>query len=262
MANFNAWNWTGRGEDPQLKDRLATANREMQQLRVRGDQAVNVEPAPKPEYVPIKYNPVATQVDGYTEDQLKEYAEVAEAVGVSPVDMIVEEFKAYLRKQEFPVYDLKTVVSFMDEKSRHEGKGWGWSWLPLREKDRIKAYFGKEATRREPTWGGNMSGQDRPSSDFYSAHRHIGMGQTVSTDIYSKTVPLHALKKVAKIEQEFRHTVAFMVCDYAPAPAFKSDPFLMAVIQNNRLDEGYGRFVIDVWDEPGFGLEHMLKSGL
>jgi len=37
------------------------------------------------------------------------------------------------------------------------------------------------------------------------------------------------------------------------------DPFLMAVVPNPNLARGIGRFVIDFWDEPGFGIEHMLK---
>ena len=34
----------------------------------------------------------------------------------------------------------------------------------------------------------------------------------------------------------------------------------MAVVNNARLARGVGRFVIDFWDEPGFGLEQQLKA--
>lgn len=243
---------------------------EIEATRRHGEAALYVPPEPKkPEapYVPIKYSPVSAKLQSYSPEQIAEYAEVAAAVGVAPYDLVVEEFKTYLRGKDFPVYDLSTVVSFMDAKSKAEGQGWGWNWLPLREKDRIQAHFGTEATRRErsfrsfstdPVW----EGEDRPASDHYTPARHIGGSHVAMTQIYDKVVPLHALKKVALIEKEFRHPVAFMVSDYAPAPAFKADPFLMVVIQNNSLRTGEGRFVIDVWDEPGFGIEHMLKSGL
>jgi hypothetical protein len=39
----------------------------------------------------------------------------------------------------------------------------------------------------------------------------------------------------------------------------RPDPFLMAVIPNPELEHGKGRFVIDVWDEPGFGIGSMVK---
>lgn len=262
----NSWSWTGRGES-EVKDRIETINRAVQETRARGEAARQIEaPEPKP-YVPIKYNPVSVAIKSYTPEQIAEYAEVAAAVGVSPADMKVEEFKTYLRGKDFPVYDLATVVSFMDAKSKAEGQGWGWNWVPLRAKDVIPAHFGKEATRRERSmsWGSaseHWIGEDRPASDHYAPSRHLGRGNSVQTSPYDKVVPLHALKKVAMIEKEFRHEVAFMVSDYAPAPAFKADPFLMAVINNSNLKSGEGRFVIDVWDEPGFGLEQMLKSGL
>lgn len=48
----------------------------------------------------------------------------------------------------------------------------------------------------------------------------------------------------------------------SPAPAFRADPFLMAVVPNAKVREGVGRFIIDFWDEPGFGIDQMLKSDL
>lgn len=78
--------------------------------------------------------------------------------------------------------------------------------------------------------------------------------------VYDKTVPLHALKKVALIEKDFVGDVAFFVCDYATLPAIKyPDPFLMAVMPNNLVSRGTGRFVIDFWDEPGFGIAKQIK---
>ena len=50
-----------------------------------------------------------------------------------------------------------------------------------------------------------------------------------------------------------------MVTDYATKPEFKPDPFLMAVVPGLSDYTNGGRFVIDFWDEPGFGIERMLK---
>lgn len=79
---------------------------------------------------------------------------------------------------------------------------------------------------------------------------------------YDKTIPIHALKKVVAVEKEFtKAPVHFFVCDYAVAPQVEyPDPFLMAVIpcDNDSQARGVGRFIIDFWDEPGFGLEQQL----
>jgi hypothetical protein len=42
-------------------------------------------------------------------------------------------------------------------------------------------------------------------------------------------------------------------------PMALPDPFLLAVVWGGNVHTGEGRFVIDFWDEPGFGLEQMLK---
>ena len=90
-------------------------------------------------------------------------------------------------------------------------------------------------------------------------------------------MPLHALKKIALIENEFaKDKVRFLVSDYvlipheiirsetviakpAPPPRVYPDPFLMAVIPSRDVIYGVGCYIIDVWDEPGFGLEQRLK---
>lgn len=263
--------WTGRGER-QAPFALPRAMPETAGV----EEAVLIAEAPavaveakeeikEPEYVPLRYDEVRAGVQTFSPAALREYAEVAAIVGVTPPDMIVEEFKLYLVESGMTVFALKTVVDFMDRKSKAEGRGWGWHWLPLRDKDRLDATFGTSARRREfvKSISGDVSwrGEDRPSSDFYSP-LSFGFSGESAVPAYPHTVPLHALKKVAKIEAEFKHPVAFMVSDYAPAPQFRVDPFLMAVVENPRLRDGVGRFVIDVWDEPGFGIEEMLKSDL
>jgi len=253
---FSSAAWTGRSEELTVAERVDSVHEVV--------EVIAPEPPEPVPYIPIQYEPVSLEMDAYTPEQLKEYSEIASLVGVAPLEFVVEEFKTYLSTKEFPVFDLATVIAFMDAKSKNEGNGWGWNWLPLREKDRVEVSFGQEATRREMSmaWGASSTwiGEDRPASDHYASHRWGSrMIGASPTPIYSKIVPLHALKKVAMIEKEFGHTVSFMVCDYAPAPAFRADPFLMVVIPNSRLNEGYGRFVIDVWDEPGFGIDKMLK---
>ncbi len=179
---------------------------------------------------------------------IKEYAELAKQVGLEPTDLVIEEFKAFLNKHDIPVFNLQEVIAYMDEKAKQESKDQlGWWWRPLRKKDLLlsaMSHFGIPNRRVEPRW--------TPASDFYG-------GGSDGSRIYDKIIPLHALKKVALIEKEFSHQVAMFVCDYAPLPALNPDPFLMAVINNPRLNSGEGRFCIDFWNEPGFGLTSQLK---
>src|SRR5258706_15357895 len=186
-------------------------------------------------------------------NDLKEYAELAAIVGISPAELTIETFKAFLHEHDIPVFNLKEVIAYMDDKAKRESKNQaGWEWQPLREKDRSNdLWFGIHASRKRDNWGSEYGSITTPASDSCRGK---------STQIYDKLVPLHALKKVALIEKHFGDKVGMFVCDYAPIPAIPHpDPFLMAVIANPKVKEGEGRFVIDFWDEPGFGLQSTIE---
>lgn len=212
---------------------------------------------------------------------MDEYATLTKTLGISnphvSADLGIERFKAFLRKKDWAVFSLPTVIAYMNDKAAAESDAKaGWHWRPLRDKDNIKnARFGTPAR----AWGhGPLERQ--PASDHYKGphserqqvwsnsrqnHEEKMVDINASATPYDKLVPIHALRKVVTIEGEFagkapgNPPIAFFVCDYAPAPHIEHpDPFLMAVIDNARLSEGVGRFVIDFWDEPGFGLDKQL----
>lgn len=226
-----------------------------------------------------------------------EYEALMRSIGIANqhvgADLKIERFKVFLRAKDWPVFDLSTVVAYMDKKAQEESAAQsGWHWRPLRQKDDIRnANFGTEA-RAWQSGGGmsfNSSGISQeqvqlmalaqsaieriPASDQYrgphTTNQDIWGQRTgqphevqASAQPYDKLVPLHALRKVGAIEAEFREPVAFFICDYAPAPHIEyPDPFLMVVIDNPRLNQGVGRFVIDFWDEPGFGFGQQLALG-
>ncbi len=186
---------------------------------------------------------------------LREYREIADAVGFLPSEIAVESFKAFLAAKDMPVYSLDEVRPYMDEKAAKDSPHkLGWEWRPLRSKDVRPVGWGQASARYNGiTFGPRGVAQQEdttlPASDYYRA----------GVNAYDRLVPVHALKKVALIEREFRGDVAFFVSDYATAPHVKPDPFLMAVIPNPRVADGTGRFVIDIWDEPGFGIDRMIK---
>lgn len=214
---------------------------------------------------------------------LSEYAELASVIGIAPPDLAIEAFKAFLVEKDIPVFSLTEVVKYMDDKAAKESKDQaGWEWRPLRAKDQmLNAHFGVEAERGRDQYGSRSQGVVRPASDYYFGpheferpeHIHQGngfveTGKTIkgisgpSQSPYDKTIPLHAVRKIAAIEREFTTApVSFFVCDYALAPRIEHpDPFLMAAVNNPKLRIGIGRFIIDFWDEPGFGIDRMLKA--
>lgn len=207
-----------------------------------------------------------------TSTLLAEYAAVTKAIGFQhphiDADLRIEAFKAFLRAKDWGIFSLKAVIEYMDKKAAEESEAKaGWHWHPLREVDHLpKVLFGRAGRAQQDQMGHVRT---VTASDHYHGE-HMGRDQwsgggdhliKASGGAYDKLVPLHALRKVKEIEGEFKGNghVAFFVSDYAPAPHIEyPDPFLMAVVNNARLNQGVGRFVIDFWDEPGFGLDKQL----
>lgn len=211
------------------------------------------------------------------EEYLNEYAELAAVVGIEPPDLVIESFKGLLLKLDIPIFNLSEVISYMDDKAAKESKHQaGWEWRALRARDDRSMRFGRafEHSGR----GYSPPTPAVPASDYYAGHgtavihqwidRSEGATEEVTRQydkkaeqqVYDRTIPLHAVRRIAAIEREFKGDVAFFVSDYALMPEVRyPDPFLMAVIPNINVANGTGRFVIDFWDEPGFGIEQMLK---
>lgn len=227
-----------------------------------------VEPvvlAPVVEAFPDKPLPGAA-VSAMSEVAIAEYAAVAESIGVNTSALLIERFKLFLIKNDMPVYDLKTVVAYMDALAKRDNStGLGWEWKPLRASDTTNSLsFGTPSSYGDQFAGlmlGGFGGTPRgvrAASDYF-ATTHVSNWGSWTTTPYDKPVPLHALKRAALIEKEFAGRVVFAVSHYSTEPHVRPDPFLIAMIPNPRIAEGIGRFVIDVWDEPGFGIEMMLK---
>lgn len=215
--------------------------------------SAGAEPPRVPLAVPDKIvpSPEHTTVDAAG---FARYRAVAETVGVAPAEMSIESFRSFLADHHMPVYALPKVVEYMDAvAARDNSTGWGWQWAPLRAKDIVgdmsfgKAAFGCNVCVTSRNGVYVQVSEKTAASDFFAAK-----GAT----IYARTIPLHALEKVALIEKEFGvGKVAFLVSDYTTEGMVRVDPFLMAVILSPSTMHGAGRFVIDAWDEPGFGIE-------
>lgn len=274
MALFNSTSWTGR----EIPQRNAS-----HESNSGGGGVATVDAPPRVYPSRVDTAPkIKPRVDRNTmnEDNIAEYRRVAKEVGISDQDMLVEEFRLFLARKDWPVFNLLEVVSYMDDLTAKDNPTkLGWHWCPVRAKDaKTPMTFGRPSI---DDYGRSMK---QASSDFYQSHRFnewqnfgrggfvttLGAGnvptppdwRTMQSAAYTRTLPLHALKKVATIEREFKGgDVVFLVTDYTVAPhvVINPDPFLMAVIPNSAVAHGKGRFIIDVWDEPGFGIERMLK---
>lgn len=235
-----------------------------------------VSPLPLSDYRPpvqsIKLTP--EPAESKRAEYLAEYAELSIAIGIMPPDLGIESFKALLVKLDIPIFSLHEVIRYMDAKAEKESKHRsGWEWRPLREKDHLENLkFGTAAQRRQDQYGRQSADSVIvPATDYYAgitetAYQHKGMQVPAthrspgSSKPYDRTIPLHAVRRCAAIEKDYKGPVSFFVSDYALAPQIVNpDPFLMAVIPNLNVGNGTGRFVIDFWDEPGFGIEQMLK---
>lgn len=227
--------------------------------------SVAVVAEPMPEVVPVRPFPGKPPRSALTpelsEEAYAEYSAMADSVGFKTPALLIERFKLFLVKHDLPVYELKTVVEYMDALAERDNPtGYGWSWKPLRAIDgETSVSFGRPSSAEMYRFMGDMNREQVAASDYF-ATAHYGMGGSYRVAPYGSVVPLHALKRVALVDAEFgAGTVVFAVSDYQTEPHTPPDPFLIAMIPNPGLRDGIGRFVIDVWDEPGFGIERMLK---
>lgn len=217
---------------------------------------------PAPEVLAIP-KPVAKRIAlSFNAETTRAYHTLAKKIGFYIPDITAELLKLFLVDHDIPVFSMSEVVTYMDNKADKEGRTdyasrnkLGWGWLPLRDKDNIKASFGRQMGHHQVHVNGHYSHEWKPASDYYAPANN----RSERTKAYDKPVPLHALQKVEVIEEEFGDQVVFFVSDYATAEWAKPDPFLMVAIIDPQTRAAGARMVIDFWDEPGFGLERMLK---
>lgn len=177
---------------------------------------------------------------------MDEYIKVCARLGVETTIPTEEAFLRAMHKLDLPIYDLPTVVAYMDAIAKRDGDGNGWLWRPVRPIDRHHLSMIKFG---QPTLDGFFNPQ--VASDFYANAYRIKN--------YARPIPLHALQRMEAVTKAIGdRDLAFMISDYATKDDKKiqPDPFLMVVITTTLAAP---RYVIDFWDEPGFGLDKMLR---
>lgn len=170
-------------------------------------------------------------------ETLRNYEQMADSLGFCNAELIRAQLLEFLEIEEIQIYKYPEVKAWLTAKKVEAGAK-EWCWRPLRAKDVNKdiAWSPREGNGYRDGFYTNYSGQCPP---------------------YRRIVPGHALEKVALIEsqEKFKDRVLFFVSDY-PSPT--ADPFLMVrpnmPIDQSQQVEDY-LLVIDVWDEPGFGVD-------
>jgi hypothetical protein len=190
-----------------------------------------------------------------------EYRKVAQKIGfnVPKVDTRLLDIESFLFSNNWPVYNLSEVIKYMTRVSNRDNpKRTGWGWTPLREKDCASYTFlgSRDCLKRAGDKYPRRTAIDWLNRDLYNTS-------------YRLPVPLTALQKVAKLEEAgftSGNGFKYVVSDYEVAVRTvpKPDPFLMVYLglpkdQREETIPRSQRWVIDFWDEPGFGLTEQLK---
>jgi hypothetical protein len=217
-----------------------------------------------PVSTPLSRPAPSVQPFSFDEDALAGYRAVATEVGAVPAELTIADFRKFLADHKIPTFDLTKVVGYMDKVAAKDNPDqWGWHWAPLRPGDARDIQIGRGSVGYACnncvmiSNGTLVSGGSGGAGSFYSQRSAASDYYAAGTQVYARTVPLHALQLIAQIEHQFgAGRVAFMVSDYTVGPdrIVSPDPFLMAIIPNDKLAQGDGRFIIDAWDEPGFGV--------
>lgn len=143
-----------------------------------------------------------------------EYMALIEELQISCREVENLKLKALLHKHHMPIYDLTEVVAYLN------------SLIPPTAKNHLYVSW---ASLRPP------HGHERES------HWDAGRSTVYYHNLYTKTVPIHVLKRVKTLLADDQ-TLEFYVSEIRVNP----DPFLMV-----KRPESDG-FVIAAWDEPGF----------
>ena len=151
------------------------------------------------------------------------YLTLAKSIGLESAGTDEARMLDCLDKLALKPYDPDKVDAYLTHKAEAQGPNVIWVWKPLRESD--------ENVVKMP--------DPRHAQPFAIT--------TVFQNRYGHAVPAHALSVAAEVLREMPDAV-FLVSDYE---AVKPDPFL-AVTTARLLGEGRV-WIIDVWEEPGFG---------
>ncbi len=159
------------------------------------------------------------------------YEQLAKELGFQPAQLLEEKLLRFLNENRIPVYNYREVDQYMASQAEKAGKV--WIWRPLRERDKPQGWV----------WSGRASNESKTANQ---SRGHGSYRDEFPYRPYARAVPIHILRQVKRIQDQFGDRALFFVSDYAdPNP----DPFIMVTAMDVQL------IVFGVWDEPGFGTD-------
>ncbi len=134
-----------------------------------------------------------------------------------------------IHEADLTVYDFHQVDEYLWRQASRMKSNTRWVWKPLREKDsHLMVDIG-------------LRGQTESAGYLLS-------------DLYARRVPMKVLADMKAIMEKMPDAV-FLVSDFE---VIKPDPFLAVTTQ--KLLQAGKLWIIDQWDEPGFGAEASVVS--
>jgi len=152
-----------------------------------------------------------------------EYMKVAKAISLKSAATDESQMGELLNRHGFKIFDFDKVDTYLYNKALQQKAGTRWVWKPLRTRD-----------------------HDWLQNTGLTYRQFDGFGY-VDNVKYVHAIPEKTLDKIACLIDEMPEAL-FLVSDYE---VIKPDPFL-AVTTADML-EAHRLFIIDMWDEPGFG---------
>jgi hypothetical protein len=203
--------------DPFKREKTESRPTAVQTLVVERAVAVGPEvPAPEPAAV-------------HKEGVLEKFLALADRVGYSGYQLNALRFEKFLHEQEIFIYPFQAVWDFLDHEAK--GRSKGWAWHPVRRRDALHYTQPRRQSPPEP-------------SNLYITLDFGGL----TTSVYSRPVPFHALEMIERIESaKSPLPVHFYINDFIQ-PTRAGDPFLM--VTGSDMPE----YIVHHWDEPGFDM--------
>jgi hypothetical protein len=150
-----------------------------------------------------------------------QYIVLAKSVGVEPEEA---ELLQAIHDADLTIYDFSKVDNYLYRQALKQKADMHWVWKPVRDADLARIVE-----------NGTVNWQS------------IANMGVVFAKLYSQQVPMHVLAEM-KVILETVPDAMFMISDYE---VVKPDPFL--AVTTKKLLGADKIWIIDQWDEPGFG---------
>lgn len=196
-------------------------------------------PAPAPAAVAVMERPTAVPFTLPPVLPNDEYLQVADRIGLVSPPVLKAKLERFLAVNGWPLYPYDKVWKYLEQLAEKENP-------PRAARPSFEAGLGPVNSfadqLRRMEW--DMVNLWGPPSVVRPVWKPLRAVDADGEKVYDKAVPMHALLKVEALEQEIGpNKLTFHVSDYK---AVNPDPFLMVTAP------GLDKYVIDVWDEPGF----------